>query len=315
MASHVDTFSSTLILPRDSPTVRLPLLFYCKLDRLANKGIRVYSTNKTWLESVFPPSLQSSLCATIVDTRKESDIEFAVADGRVRIYQFNEMVSNHIGSLMRKDADCDDVTTIRAIVKASLHFYHNLCRKPPCQFEGVHMELYKLSATMTEEFDQVFKTDGENILTEEPVTMVVDEDVPMGVTIYNNSDRDLYPYLFYFDPSELTIGGSYLPAIGAGKNAQTTKVDAPLPARLALAIGHGDGGATPWSFLLPPGVKKDLGFFRLFLSTRPASFESILQEESPFSGILSRSMQSQVVQDDFLEDDGWSVQTVTMIQV
>ncbi|KAH9474848.1 hypothetical protein JR316_0013316 [Psilocybe cubensis] len=120
-----------------------------------------------------------------------------------------------IGSLMRQDVDLDDVTTIRAIVKASRHFYYNLSRKPPCQFDGVHMELYKLSATMTEEFDRVRSYGSHNI-----------------------------QHLFYFDPNESTIGGSYLPAIGAGKNAQTTKVDAPLPARSALAIGHGDDGAT-----------------------------------------------------------------------
>lgn len=112
----------------------------------------------------------------------------------------------------------------------------------------------------------------------------------------------------------LTVGW-YLPPIGAGKYAQTTKVDAPLPARSALAIGHGDGGATPWSFMLPPDVKKDLGFFRVFLTTRPASFESILQEVSPFDDDLSRSIQSPVVQDVFPEEGEWSVQTVTLIQI
>lgn len=206
VVSRVDVFSSTLILPPDSPTFRLPLLFYSKLDRLANNGICIFSTDRDWLESVFPLHLQSTLSVVIVDTRQDCNLEFTITDGRVYLYQYNDMISNHIDSRMRHIVDANDVETIRSIVKASVHFYHNLTRKSPRQFDDVDMELYKLSATMSEEFDKVFKPDGENLIGKEPATIVVDEDAPLGVTIRNKSNRDLYPYLFYFDPNDLTIG-------------------------------------------------------------------------------------------------------------
>ncbi|PPQ88272.1 hypothetical protein CVT25_005435 [Psilocybe cyanescens] len=304
MVAHVDALSSVLILPPDSPTFRLPLLFYSKLDRLANNSIYVYSTDRAWLGSIFPSDLRSKSSVVLVDTRQCCDLELTVLDRIVYFDQHNPLVAPHIGSRMRYTAEADDVETIRNVVKASLHFYYILTRSSPCQFNDVSMELHKLSAEMTEEFDKVFIPTGQNLMAEEPATVVVDEDAPLGITIHNNSlNRALYPYLFYFDPADLTIVGWYLPPIGA---------DAPLPPRSTLAIGHGDGGATPWSFVLPPDVKQDLGFFRLFLSTRPAPFESVLQERSPFEGGPSRSVKSTVPQ--ILPEGEWSVQTVTLIQ-
>jgi hypothetical protein len=63
----------------------------------------------------------------------------------------------------------------------------------------------------------------------------------------------------------------------------TTRVDAALPPRSRLTIGYGDGGFSPWQFTLPEGETKDLGFFKLFLSTRPAYFDSLIQESLPFT--------------------------------
>jgi hypothetical protein len=55
-----------------------------------------------------------------------------------------------------------------------------------------------------------------------------------------------------------------------------------------LTIGYGDGGSSPWQFLLPEGDKKDLGFFKLFLSTRPTYFDSLIQEQNPFTNYTTR---------------------------
>lgn len=91
-------------------------------------------------------------------------------------------------------------------------------------------------------------------------------------------------------------------------HSQNSKVDAPLPPKSKLTIGHGEGGGDPWSFTLPPKVKRDLGFFRLFVSTRPASFEVILQEMPPFEGGPLRAPKRRLP----LEE--WSVKTFTLIQ-
>ncbi|KAF8875221.1 hypothetical protein CPB84DRAFT_1796785 [Gymnopilus junonius] len=133
------------------------------------------------------------------------------------------------------------------------------------------------------------------------------------MTIYNDSSLTLYPYLFYFDPTELTIFNWYMPPFGAGAGGLTTRVDAPLPPNSKLAIGYGDGGAIPWQFVIPDGESKDLGFFRLFLSTRPAYFESILQEMSPFYNGRSRS--ANLTSPELPDLEAWAVQTATVVQV
>jgi hypothetical protein len=175
------------------------------------------------------------------------------------------------------------------------------------------MELKELSEELNDEFDVVFHPVGKNLIEEEPAKIVVHETVGLGMTIYNDSAVALYPYLFYFDPTDLTIIDWYMPPFGAGAGSLTTRVDTPLPPKSKLTIGYGDGGATPWQFMIPPGETQDLGFFRLFLSTRPAYFENIMQEITPFLSGSSRSAKPATVEPPEVET--WAVQTVTVIQL
>ena len=53
-----------------------------------------------------------------------------------------------------------------------------------------------------------YRPTGQNLLAREPSEIQVpdaDVDKPVGMTLYNDSDIPIYPYLFYFDPNELTI--------------------------------------------------------------------------------------------------------------
>lgn len=106
-----------------------------------------------------------------------------------------------------------------------------------------------------------------------------------------------------------------MPPFGAGGGSLTTKVDAPLPPQSKLAIGYGDGGATPWQFVIPNGESADLGFFRLFLSTRPAYFESILQELTPFATGTTRSANLSESLPELPDVATWAVQTATVVQL
>lgn len=65
--------------------------------------------------------------------------------------------------------------------------------------------------------------------------------------------------------------------------------------------------------MLREGDKKDVGFFKLFLSTRPTQFSNILQE-SPFEIGASRALKlSNVV--DVPNTQGWGSKLATVIQV
>jgi len=93
----------------------------------------------------------------------------------------------------------------------------------------------------------------------------------------------------------------------------TTRVDAALPPRSRLTIGYGDGGSSPWQFTLPEGETKDLGFFKLFLSTRPAYFDSLIQENLPFNSQATRGGKPMAAEiPDILK---WAAIVSTVIQV
>jgi len=97
------------------------------------------------------------------------------------------------------------------------------------------------------------------------------------------------------------------------------KVDAPLPAKSRLSLGYGDGGISPWQFVLPESQKKDLGFFKLFLSSRPAHFESICKASPFHTEEETLSAQSRAGKSSISEppqpEDKWGTQLVTVIQV
>jgi hypothetical protein len=94
------------------------------------------------------------------------------------------------------------------------------------------------------------------------------------------------------------------PQAGAGPG------DAPLLANSKLTLGYGGGGVPPWIFRLRKGDKKDVGFFKLFLSTVHADFSSILQE-SPFETYTPRAGERAKVP----VHEFWATQLVTVIQV
>ena len=75
---------------------------------------------------------------------------------------------------------------------------------------GVTMEIYCI--TQTEDgFDTADMTIG-NLLVDNEVTFALDKDAEYGGAIFNHSNLDLYPYLFYFDPSDYTMQVCSFPA-------------------------------------------------------------------------------------------------------
>ena len=97
-----------------------------------------------------------------------------------------------------------------------------------------------------------------------------------------------------------------MPPLGVGPGI----VDAPLPPTSMLTVGYGDSSVYPWQFNLNDRDKKDVGFFKLFLSTIPADLSCILQK-SPFEKARAGALVA-------LQDNApklWATQLVTVIQV
>ncbi|CAE6497445.1 unnamed protein product [Rhizoctonia solani] len=94
-----------------------------------------------------------------------------------------------------------------------------------------------------------------------------------GFRIKNLFNRRLYAYLFYFSTVSQSIKPLFLSVYGNGY------VDAPLEANGELTIGYGNDDmiSGPISFRFAP----DVGYFKLFLTTLPGDFDSMVQP-SPF---------------------------------
>ncbi|KAJ6622352.1 hypothetical protein B0H10DRAFT_1944734 [Mycena sp. CBHHK59/15] len=93
-----------------------------------------------------------------------------------------------------------------------------------------------------------------------------------GIKIVNESSYSLYPYLFFFDPSDYSIEALYLPSF--------TAVTPPLGPKGFITVGYdGEGGAL-LCFKPQEGVS-DASFLKLIVSTKNINLDYISQS-SPF---------------------------------
>ncbi|KAJ7899316.1 caspase domain-containing protein [Mycena leptocephala] len=150
-----------------------------------------------------------------------------------------------------------------------VHFSYFLdCANETDRVEGVELEMHRLRGeypccTPDLEVGDMIK-DGEVRLTSEIGSVY-------GFTIRNTSDKDLFPYLFYFDPETYTVQNWYSPA-AAG-------VEPPLRSVGMVTIGMGSERA--FDFTLSPGELSSCGFLKLFVTSEYIDLGWIQQELSP----------------------------------
>lgn len=207
--TSVNAITCVLQVPSDTIPFQPPTLFYCRLVYRASQLIALYCQDRVWLETIFPTEEHDRLSITIVDDVQSCRLQLTVIDDKVYFDRHDMLVTPHIGSRISHTVDVDDVSAIRNVVTSSLHFYHHLTRPGSEDFRNVWMELKVLKVDLSQDFDRVLTPIGKNLIEHEPATIVVDEFACLGMTLFNQTDLSLYPYLFYFDPTDLTIGNVY----------------------------------------------------------------------------------------------------------
>ena len=88
------------------------------------------------------------------------------------------------------------------------------------------------------------------------------------------------------------------------------QIDAPLSPLGTLTIGYGSGGAAPLTYSLREGQNVDVGFLKLFLTTRPTNFSKI-QQDTSFGPQGHRGLQELPK---INPDDEWDTVTITVVQ-
>ncbi|KAJ7073786.1 caspase domain-containing protein [Mycena amicta] len=174
-------------------------------------------------------------------------------------------------------------------------FHHHLRLAPPHRdspLRGkVTLEMYKLVGDYG---SRVPDTDVGNLLDGGNdgvgTRLLFDANAKYGFSICNYSKLELFPYLFYFDPTSYSVDAWYLP--------ECYRMQSPLPAATVtedsdgsdvepsrITVGYSAGGGYAFQFLLPDGVTADAGFLKLFISTKYLDLRNI---EQPGIAIVDR---------------------------
>jgi len=203
--SEVSAFSSELSYIPGATAFPIPRLFYCRLQTRVVEKFALYTDDRAWLETVLPSHDHRRLSVDVVDGVDTAALCLSVVKGKVHFARNDRLIMPHIGSRLPHVIDHTNTDVIREIIGCAMHFNYHLTRTGGDNFKNVHMELRRLKMDYTPDFDQNLTPFGDNIIEKEPAILVIDETARLGMTILNRTDLALYPYLFYFDPSDLEI--------------------------------------------------------------------------------------------------------------
>ncbi|KIM26234.1 hypothetical protein M408DRAFT_194109 [Serendipita vermifera MAFF 305830] len=175
---------------------------------------------------------------------------------------------------------------LESVIQCAAHFDWHL-RRAVSKEKPIFHESVRLEFTKVFKRDRRVESDNSNLNVDNRIKIVVGQD-KYGIKLINNSAKNIYPYLFFFDCSDLSIECYYDSAteIVSGK--------APLRAKSGvLTIGYDASGWAPWSYSLrqPESIgngrilqdeqEVDVGFLKLFLSSDPLNLSHMVQY-SPF---------------------------------
>ncbi|KAF7343898.1 putative WD repeat-containing protein C2E1P5.05 [Mycena venus] len=290
------------------PNFHPPSRFYGEaIAGSAEHWLTVFCVDSPWLQNIFRASGRTpqSIHTAIVDTETAADLT-VVLDifGSVAFDRstnpnsaLEEPIAQHTGRRICGALPESDAVGIVAVIESASHFYYHLRRQAPPMESNceIHMELHSLVDTHG---DGALSPAGPNLLAPPgSATLFTPNPMcPMGMTLRNESSRDWYPSVFYFDPSDFTILQWYSPALGthtahtyhplhalqsltnARNRTRALQIDAPLPSHGTLAIGYGNSGSQPWSFEVRDGEEVEVGFIKAFLTQQPADLRGIAQE-------------------------------------
>jgi len=220
------------------------------------------------------------------NTEKEASIVLQLnAQDRVQFTVTDPRVTDHGLSRLDRDIPLDN---LESVIRAARHYHWHLLRESPdfsfpnnTRFDGkVGLDFYKVMYTGT--FVKSIGDPIEKVIDGQDVIVNVDADNTTwyGIELKNETNESFYPYLFFFDNSDLSIQPYFLPPFGLNN-----KVIPPLKPNGSLTIGYTNndsdkvhpGGSGPFVYECRPGQDVDVGFLKLFLSNEYIDLSTLLQ--------------------------------------
>jgi len=223
----------------------------------------------------------------------------AVDNGQIEYYIKNKFITRHIGESYKlyKINNRDD-NEIQQVIQSAAHFFWHLRRCPKkegCLQSEIQVKFHRIRK-FGEPNGPQFE---ENLIEHNVINVKADNETEYGMTIENKCNISLHIFIFFFDCGDLTVEPYYLPS-PKGQDAEPS-----LPIEGKLRIGYGDGGVSSKVFELPSGLDKDIGFLKIFISTKPVDMKEIQHN------IAERGMKNP---DKKPPPDTWDTLTIPIIQ-
>jgi len=272
-ATSVSTTSSKLAPKHSQPIPNVPRMLYALVSRWENpdaklavfidahpSSMRLFGlVSPVWKKmatsfSVIRASLPSGADIILQDTNGESDL-----------VKIKSLISSRIGPCLHTEISVDR-DRVHHVLQSAAHFKSHLLRTNKSNpLHGlVNIELYRLKEV---DHGQYAPADG-NFVHDRQARIILNDDL-YGVTLRNDSDHDLFPNLFYFDPSDLSIQPLYVPP--------SSTMAAPLRQKSFITVGHGNNDGRAIKFSLKPDDASYTAFLVLFLFTEYTDMENIQQ--------------------------------------
>lgn len=138
---------------------------------------------------------------TMVETPDDAHIEIAMRNNRVIFFIKDPAITRY--GLTRLFYDTAPIVEeIAPVIKSAEHYFFALNHSVhnTTIMNDIQLEIYQLQRPFMLPI-------GPNLYQDNIIDLVVEEgDVPYGIKLTNKSSVDLYPNLFYFDNSDLSIG-------------------------------------------------------------------------------------------------------------
>ncbi|PPQ84732.1 hypothetical protein CVT25_013797 [Psilocybe cyanescens] len=250
------------------------------------------------------------LQASMGDTDR---VTFQLQDRRVTCHGFNRRYPT---------IDTTELTEFARILRGIACYYHELDHVNTNSniTDKIDVEFYKLDDS--NELDwRKFVPEGENLFYNGVVDFEVEEGAPYGLKLVNKSACDLYPYLFFFNNNNFSIGASIAASIRMQISRVITRiaslyetsgpteylVESPLKGGGVLTFGYGSSGVPPHTYKLDHD-DVNVDFLKVVFATRAIDI-SKMSRPSPF-----QRARAPVKYNNRYTDRGWDTLLIPIIQ-
>ncbi|KAG9081666.1 hypothetical protein FRC06_005460, partial [Ceratobasidium sp. 370] len=279
-------------------------------------NIKVYVPPALHTGLTYYPELQdnflsedSDFFARPTSNPAEADLSLDVGpDGMITFDTHNKLLNKHGISRLPQTIRVGNGQLLDVLHSAAAWDWHAGRENPNPPFgDSVRIEMFRV----TNRNDNIpghppMSRDSQNLNVDGVVNMVVDPSHFYSCRIVNNTSHDLFPYLFYFDASALSIEHFDLDPVPAAPEMNPRhSMQHPLTSR-------GLSDTRPIGFFLEEGQTLDVGIFKLFVTTSPVNL-GLLAQESPFDQ-YERGNTSRVAMRSMLSNAGfWDTQSLVVI--